>query len=199
MCTSLHRRQNTVYMKQWKKQNTKNHYGSIARHASVQIWLERELYIDPLELYPKTRGSHWIVLGKETIQSDLHFREPTPLLWGEWTELHPTLPGQQQCKAPGSPRTPVATTAMSLLRKERNSKEVCGASGANSGCNSTKEYPGSGNGWEQGMLCQCWMFRKLTLAQRPLHAEKKMLPSFCLSARRPTPRLSFHLFGLLGC
>lgn len=54
---------------------------------------ERVMY-GALELYPKTRRTHWSILSKEIARSHLCFRKPTLLLWGERTELHLTPPGQ---------------------------------------------------------------------------------------------------------
>lgn len=106
MCTGLNRRQNVTYLRQWKKTLWFNYKACIRGDKAGEGVILRAL-----ELYPKTRGTYWITLGKETTQPNLCFRKPTMLLRGEWTELHPILPGQQQFKALRSPRAPVAARA----------------------------------------------------------------------------------------
>ena len=106
MCTGLNRRQNVTYLRQWKKTLWFNYKACISGDKAGEGVILRAL-----ELYPKTRGTYWITLGKETAQSNLCFRKPTMLLQGEWTELHPILPGQQQFKALRSSRAPVAAIA----------------------------------------------------------------------------------------
>lgn len=106
-----------------------------------------------LELYPKTRRTRWSILSKETTRSNLCFRKPTPLLWGEWTELHLTPPGQQQFKALGTPRAPVA--AIATRKSVVHLGQILDAAAPKS----IQPQPLYGEQW---MLCQCWIFIKLT-------------------------------------
>lgn len=124
-----------------------------------------------LELYPKTRSTQWSVLSKETTQSNLCFRMPTLLLWGEWTELYLTLPGQQQFKTLGSSRALMATiaTRKSVVYLGQIPDAVTPKS-----IQVQKLYD------EQWMLHQCWTFRKLTPG-----TQKKVVLSFSPPAWRP--------------
>ena len=127
-----------------------------------------------LELYPKARRTQGSVLSKETTQSNLCFRMPTLLLWGEWTELSLTLPSQQQFKTLGSSRAPVA--AIATRKSAAHLRQIPDAVTPKS-MQAQKLYG------EQWMLHQCWTFRKLTP-----DTEKKVAPSFSPPAWRPTLR-----------
>lgn len=176
-----------AYSRQWKKRKPLwfNYKARISGDMAGEVVTDRTL-----ELYPKTRRTHWIILGKETTWSNLCFRKPTRLLPGKWTEPHPTIAGQMQIKALGSPRAPVVTTA------KRKSAVILGQIPDATAPKLTQAQPLYGS---SGCSASAWCSESWPLAQRLLHTEDKMLWSFCLSARKPTLWLSPHLLGLLGC
>lgn len=170
-----------AHLRQWKKK-----IRVVIQGVYWEIWPERKL-----DVGPETGRTHGSVLSEEPARSNPCLRKPTLLLWGERTELHLTLPGQQQLKAQGS-------LAQGSCGCHSNEK-VCSASGANSGCSSIKAHPGSATMESNGRCANAGRSESWPLARRLLHTEKKMVPSFSPPAGRLTLWFFPHLLGLLGC